>query len=147
MKVILTEPLEHVGDAGEIVDVKPGYARNFLLPRKLAFVANKSNMAVFQEVQNQKGAQAVRDKREAEERAEALGKASITIAVAVGEEDRIFGSVTNQQIAELLNEQEFEIDRRTIQLDEPIRALGVYDVPIKLHPEVEATVKVWVVKE
>jgi large subunit ribosomal protein L9 len=147
MKVILTEPLEHVGDAGEIVDVKPGYARNFLLPRKLAFVANKSNMAVFQEAQNQKGAQVARDKREAEERAEALGKASITIAVAVGEEDRIFGSVTNQQIAELLNEQEFEIDRRTIQLDEPIRALGVYDVPIKLHPEVEATVKVWVVKE
>ena len=65
----------------------------------------------------------------------------------MGEEDRIFGSVTNQQIAELLNDQEFEIDRRTIQLDEPIRALGVYDVPIKLHPEVEATVKVWVVKE
>ena len=147
MKVILTEPLEHVGSAGEIVDVKPGYARNFLLPRKLAFVANTGNMAVFQEVQSQKGAQAARDKREAEERAEALGKASVTIAVAVGEEDRIFGSVTNQQIAELLNDQEFEIDRRTIQLDEPIRALGVYDVPIKLHPEVEATVKVWVVKE
>jgi large subunit ribosomal protein L9 len=147
MKVILTEPLEHVGGAGEIVDVKPGYARNFLLPRKLALVASHSNMAVFQEVQSQKGAQAARDKREAEERAEALGKASITIAVAVGEEDRIFGSVTNQQIAELLNEQDFEIDRRTIQLDEPIRALGVYDVPIKLHPEVEATVKVWVVKE
>ena len=147
MKVILTEPLEHVGSAGEIVDVKPGYARNFLLPRKLAFVANTGNMAVFQEVQSQKGAQAARDKREAEERAEALGKASVTIAVAVGEEDRIFGSVTNQQIAELLNDQEFEIDRRTIQLDEPIRALGVYDVPIKLHSEVEATVKVWVVKE
>ena len=147
MKVILTEPLEHVGGAGEIVDVKPGYARNFLLPRKLALLANNSNMAVFQEVQSQKGAQAARDKREAEGRAEALGKASVTIAVAVGEEDRIFGSVTNQQIAELLNEQKFEIDRRTIQLDEPIRALGVYDVPIKLHPEVEATVKVWVVKE
>ena len=147
MKVILTEPLEHLGGAGEIVDVKPGYARNFLLPRKLAFVANNSNMAVFQEAQSQKGAQAARDKREAEEKAEALGKASVTIAVAVGEEDRIFGSVTNQQIAELLKEQEFEIDRRTIQLDEPIRALGVYDVPIKLHPEIEATVKVWVVKE
>ncbi|SVD47582.1 uncharacterized protein METZ01_LOCUS400436 [marine metagenome] len=147
MKVILTEPLEHVGGAGEIVDVKPGYARNFLLPRKLALLANNSNMAVFQEVQSQKGAQAARDKREAEGRAEALGKASVTIAVAVGEEDRIFGSVTNQQIAELLKEQEFEIDRRTIQLDEPIRALGVYDVPIKLHPEIEATVKVWVVKE
>ncbi len=147
MKVILTEALEHVGDAGEIVDVKAGYARNYLLPRNLALVANTGNMAVYQEVRSQRGAQAAREKREAENRAEALGKASITIAVAVGEEDRIFGSVTNQQIADLLKDQNFDIDRRTIQLDEPIRALGVYDVPIRLHPEVEATVKVWVVKE
>ena len=147
MKVILTETLEHIGDAGDIVEVKPGYARNYLLPRKLALVANAGNMAVYEEVQNQKGAQAAREKREAEERAEALGKASVTIAVAVGEEDRIFGSVTSQQIADLLKDQNFDVDRRTIQLDEPIRALGVYDVPIKLHSEIEATVKVWVVKE
>lgn len=147
MKVILTETLDHVGDAGAIVDVKPGYARNYLLPRKLALVASTGNMAVYEEVKNQRGAQAARELREAEERAEALSKASITIAVAVGEEDRIFGSVTNQQIADLLKDQSFDIDRRTIQLDEPIRALGVYDVPIRVHPEVEATVKVWVVKE
>ena len=147
MKVILTETLDHVGDAGEIVDVKPGFARNYLLPRKLALVASTGNMAVYEEVKNQRGAQAARELREAEERAEALSKASITIAVAVGEEDRIFGSVTNQQIADLLKDQSFDIDRRTIQLDEPIRALGVYDVPIRVHPEVEATVKVWVVKE
>ena len=147
MKVILTETLEHIGDAGDIVEVKPGYARNYLLPRKLALVASTGNMAVYEEFQNQRGAQAAREKREAEERAEALGKASVTVAVAVGEEDRIFGSVTNQQIADLLKDQNFDVDRRTIQLDEPIRALGVYDVPIKLHSEVEATVKVWVVKE
>ena len=147
MKVILTETLDHVGDAGEIVEVKPGYARNYLLPRRLALVASTGNMAVYEEVKTRRGAQAAREKREAEERAEALGKASITIAVAVGEEDRIFGSVTNQQIADLLKDQSFDIDRRTIQLDEPIRALGVYDVPIRVHPEVEATVKVWVVKE
>lgn len=147
MKVILTETLDHVGDAGEIVDVKPGYARNYLLPRKLALIASSGNMAVYEEVKNQRGAQLAREKKEAEDRAEALSKASVTIAVSVGEEDRIFGSVTNQQIADQLKEQSFEIDRRTIQLDEPIRALGVYDVPIKLHPEVEATVKVWVVKE
>jgi len=147
MKVILTETLDHVGDAGEIVEVKPGYARNYLLPRKLALVASTGNMAVYEEVKTRRGAQAAREKREAEERAEALSKASITIAVAVGEEDRIFGSVTNQQIADLLKDQSFDIDRRTIQLDEPIRALGVYDVPIRVHPEVEATVKVWVVKE
>ena len=147
MKVILTETLDHVGDAGEIVEVKPGYARNYLLPRRLALVASTGNMAVYEEVKTRRGAQAAREKREAEERAEALSKASITIAVAVGEEDRIFGSVTNQQIADLLKDQSFDIDRRTIQLDEPIRALGVYDVPIRVHPEVEATVKVWVVKE
>ena len=147
MKVIMTETLDHVGDAGEIVEVKPGYARNYLLPRRLALVASTGNMAVYEEVKTRRGAQAAREKREAEERAEALGKASITIAVAVGEEDRIFGSVTNQQIADLLKDQSFDIDRRTIQLDEPIRALGVYDVPIRVHPEVEATVKVWVVKE
>ena len=147
MKIILTETLEHVGDAGEIVDVKAGFARNYLLPRQLALIANSGNMAVYQEVKNQRGAQLAKEKREAEDRAEALGKASVTIAVSVGEEDRIFGSVTNQQIADQLKEQGFEIDRRTIQLDESIRALGVYDVPIRLHPEVEATVKVWVVKE
>ena len=147
MKVILTKTLEHVGDAGEIVEVKPGYARNYLLPRELALIANSGNMAVDESVKKQHGAQLAKDKREAEEKAKALSKASVTIAVAVGEEDRIFGSVTNQQIGEQLNEQGFEVDRRTIQLDEPIRALGVYDIPIKLHSEVETTVKVWVVKE
>ena len=147
MKVILTETLEHVGDAGEIVEVKPGYARNYLLPRKLALIANTGNMAVYEAVKSQRGAQLAREKKEAEDRAEAIGKASVTIAVAVGEEDRIFGSVTNQQIADSLNEQGLTIDRRIIQLVEPIRALGVYDVPVRLHPEVEATIKVWVVKE
>ena len=147
MKVILTETLEHGGGAGEIVEVKPGYARNYLLPRELALIANSGNMAAYESVKKQHGAQLAKDKREAEEKAKALSKASVTIAVAVGEEDRIFGSVTNQQIGEQLNEQGFEVDRRTIQLDEPIRALGVYDIPIKLHSEVETTVKVWVVKE
>ena len=147
MKVILTETLEHVGDAGEIVEVKPGYARNYLLPRKLALIANTGNMAVYEAVKSQRGAQLAREKKEAEDRAEAIGKASVTIAVAVGEEDRIFGSVTNQQIADSLNEQGLTIDRRSIQLDEPIRALGVYDAPVRLHPEVEATIKAWVVKE
>tara|TARA_B100001964_G_C14010373_1_gene499038 strand:+ start:337 stop:780 length:444 start_codon:yes stop_codon:yes gene_type:complete len=147
MKIILTETLEHVGDAGEIVDVKPGFARNYLLPRKLALVASSSNLAVYEAAKSQQGAQLAREQKDAEDRAAALGKVSVTIAVAVGEEDRIFGSVTNQQIGDQLKGQGFKIDRRTIQLDEPIRALGVYDVPIRLHPQVEAKVKVWVVKE
>ena len=147
MKVILTESVDRLGDAGEIVEVKPGYARNFLLPRSLALVANKSNMSVYKEVRQQREAQGNREQREAEELAKRVKKASCTVAVAVGEEDRIFGSVTVQNIADLLNEQGFEIDRRSILLEEPMRALGVYDVPIRLHREVEASVKVWVVKE
>tara|TARA_Y100000590_G_scaffold242149_1_gene272178 strand:- start:34 stop:477 length:444 start_codon:yes stop_codon:yes gene_type:complete len=147
MKIILTQDMEHLGAAGDVVDVKPGYARNYLLPRQMGLVANKGNQALFEEVRQQRGAQLVREKREAEQKAEALSKASVNIAVAVGEEDRIFGSVTSQQIVDLLNEQGLEVDRRAIQLDEPIRALGVYDVPVKLHPEVDAKVKVWVVKE
>ena len=147
MKIILTQDLENLGAAGDVVDVKPGFARNFLLPRQMGLVANKGNQALFEEVRNQRSAQLVREQREAEQKAEALSKASVNIAVAVGDEDRIFGSVTSQQIANLLNEQGLEVDRRTIQLDEPIRALGVYDVPVKLHAEVEAKVKVWVVKE
>ena len=147
MKIILTQDMEYLGAAGEIVDVKPGYARNYLLPRQMALVANTSNMAVYKEVRHQRQAQVGREKREAEQRAEGRSKASVTVSVAVGEEDRIFGSVTTQQIAELLTEQGFKVDRRSIQLDEPIRALGVYDVAIRLHAEVEAKVKVWVVKE
>ena len=147
MKIILTQDLENLGTAGDVVEVKPGYARNYLLPRQMGLVANKGNQALLQEVQQQRGAQVVREQREAEQKAEALSKASVNIAVSVGEEDRIFGSVTSQQIADLLNEQGLEVDRRTIQLNEPIRALGVYDVPVKLHPKVDAKVKVWVVKE
>jgi large subunit ribosomal protein L9 len=113
----------------------------------MALIANKSNMAVYETVRQQREAQQTREQREAETLAEALGKVSCNVAVTAGEGDRIFGSVTAQQIADLLKEQGFEIDRRTVQLDEPIRALGVYDVLIRLHSEVEATVKVWVVKE
>ena len=147
MKVILTETLDTLGEAGAIVDVKDGYARNFLLPRKLALVASKSNMSVYEEVNRQRDAQDSKAKREAEILAKTLEKASCTVPVAVGEGDRIFGSVTAQAIADLLVEQGFDIDRRAIVLEEPIRSLGVYDVPIRLHAEVEVPVKVWVVKE
>jgi large subunit ribosomal protein L9 len=102
---------------------------------------------VYETVRQQREAQQTRQQREAETLAEALKKVSCNVSVTAGEGDRIFGSVTAQQIADLLKEQGFEIDRRTVQLDEPIRALGVYDVSIRLHAEVEATVKVWVVKE
>lgn len=147
MKVILTEDVDRLGSAGEIVAVKDGFARNFLLPRQLALIANKGNMAVYEEVRRQRDVQQSRAKSEAETLAAALEKVSCNVPVTVGEGDRIFGSVTAPQIVDLLKEQGFDIDRRVVQLDEPIRALGVYDVPLKLHAEVEAKIKVWVVKE
>ena len=147
MKIILTESLDNLGDAGSVVDVKDGYARNFLIPRKLALVASRGNMKVYEELKRRKEARDNRAQREAVALSKKLEKASCTIPVAVGKEDQIFGSVTAQHISEHLVEQGFEIDRRLIQLEEPIRALGVYDVSIRLHAEVSATVKVWVVKE
>jgi large subunit ribosomal protein L9 len=147
MKVILTEGHENLGEAGSVVVVKDGYARNYLIPRKLALAASKGNMNVYEELKRQKEARNTRSQREGVVLSRKLEKASCTIPVAVGKEDQIFGSVTAQHISDQLVEQGFEIDRRWIELEEPIRALGVYDVSVRLHAEVRATVKVWVVKE
>ncbi len=147
MKIILTEDVDRLGNAGEIVSVKDGFARNFLLPRQLALIANKGNMAVYKEVRRQRDVQQSRVKHDAEILAKALGEVSCNVPVTAGEGDRIFGSVTAQQIVDLLKEQGFDIDRRAVQLDEPIRSLGVYDVSLRLHAEVDAKIKVWVVKE
>ena len=147
MKVILTEGHENLGEAGSVVVVKDGYARNYLIPRKLALAASKGNMNVYEELKRQKEARNTRSQREGVALSRKLEKASCTIPVAVGKEDQIFGSVTAQHISDQLVEQGFEIDRRWIELEEPIRALGVFDVSVRLHAEVHATVKVWVVKE
>ena len=147
MKIILREEVPMLGVKGDIVNVSAGYARNFLIPKKLAFQATPSNLKVYEEEQRQKRIRANKEKRLAEKIALELEKVSCTAPVAVGEEDRVFGSVTTQTIADLLTEKGFEIDKRKIVLEEPLKALGVYTVPIKLHAEVEAKVKVWVVKE
>lgn len=147
MKVILLRDIETLGSAGEIVQVAPGYARNFLIPKRQAMLASDTNVAQFESQRRQHEAAADREKRAAEQQAAALEKASLTAQVRVGEEDRLFGSVTAQNIADLLKEQGHEIDRRAIQLEEPIRALGVYNVDVQLAPGVKATVKLWVVKE
>jgi large subunit ribosomal protein L9 len=147
MKIILREEVPSLGEKGDVVNVAPGFARNFLIPRQLAFQATPSNLKVYEEEQRQKQIRANKEKRLAEKVAVELEKVSCTAPVAVGEEDRVFGSVTAQTIADLLTEKGFEIDKRKIGLDEPLKALGVYTVPIKLHAEVEAKVKVWVVKE
>ena len=147
MKVILLKDIEALGSAGEVVEVKNGYGRNFLIPRNEALVATAANMAQFKYRRKQQETLAERDRRAAEALAKKLETESITAQVKVGEEDRLFGSVTSQNIAELLNEKGYEIDRRAIHLEDPIRELGVYNVEVRLYPEVVAAVKLWVVKE
>jgi large subunit ribosomal protein L9 len=147
MKVILTRDVDRVGNAGEIVQVADGFARNFLIPQRQALIATDSNVARFESRRRQHQAAAEKARRRNATLAQDLEKDSLTAVVHVGEEDRLFGSVTAQHIADLLVEKGYEIDRRQVLLEEPIRALGVYNISIRLQAEVTATVKLWVVKE
>ena len=147
MKVILLKDVEQLGQAGEVVQVADGFGRNFLIPQRQARVATDANVAQFESWRKQNEAAAEREQRAAEAQAKELEKDSLTAVVRVGEEERLFGSVTNQHISELLKEKNYDIDRRAIELEEPIRTLGVYNVDVRLHPQVRATVKLWVVKE
>ena len=147
MKVILLRDVDTLGSAGQIVTVADGYARNSLIPRRQALLATDANVAFFESRRRQHEAAAEREKRAAEGTAAELEKASLTVQVKVGEGDRLYGSVTAQNIADLLKEQGHDVDRRGIELEEPIRALGVYNVAVQLHTGVKATIKLWVVKE
>jgi large subunit ribosomal protein L9 len=147
MKIILRDDVENVGRVGEVVTVKDGYARNFLIPRKLAIPASPGNLRAIDQVKLQKDQRDKKRLKEADRIKLALEKVSCTAEVQVGEEDKVFGSVTSGNIAELLKEQGFTIDRRDILLDEPLKALGVYTVDIKIDRDVIAKVKVWVVKK
>ena len=147
MKVILLRDVESLGSAGEVVQVKSGFARNFLIPQRQALVASDTNVAQFESKRKQHAAVSERERRAAEAVAKQLEADSITAQVRVGEENRLFGSVTVQNIADLLAEKDYDIDRRAIQLEEPIRALGVYTIDVRLHADVTANVKLWVVKE
>lgn len=147
MKIILRQNFESLGKAGEVVNVKDGYGRNYLIPKGIAILATEKNMRVLEEELKTRERQIGKDRKAAEVLAEELGKISITAAVAVGEEEKIFGSVTSNDVAELLKEKGYDIDKKKILLSEPIKALGIYTVDVKLHTDVTANVRVWVVKE
>ena len=147
MKIILKEDYENLGKVGEVIEVKAGFARNYLIPKQVALQATQQNLKIIDQEKARNKIKLSKDKRDAELLAEQLKEVSLTANVQVGEEDKIFGAVTSQNISELLSSKGFEIDKRKIQLEEPLKALGVFEVPIKLHTEVEAKIKVWVVKE
>lgn len=147
MKVILRKDHEKLGEAGNVIQVKPGFARNFLIPKGIVYPATAENLKRYDNEKAQMNMKKIQEQKKSEELAKVLENVSCTITVQVGEEDKLFGSVTSQHIAESLEVQGHSIDKRKIVLEEPIKSLGIYSVPIKLHPEVEAKVKVWVVKE
>lgn len=147
MKIILRQDFEKLGKTGDTVEVKRGYGMNYLIPKKIAYPAKPNYVRMIEEEQRQKLVQRNKQKKQSEQLAKKMENVSVTLAVSVGEGDKMFGSVTNQDIAEALTKQGYEIDRKKIELTEPIKALGIYSVPIKLHPEVEVKIKVWIVKE
>jgi large subunit ribosomal protein L9 len=147
MKIILRQDHEKLGKIGEIVDVKNGYARNYLIPRKIGYIATPGNLRTLEEEKKQHVDRQAKDYHHAEKVAAEMEKISITLKVKVGEDEKLFGSVTSQMIADALQEKGMTVDKRIIELDEPIKALGIYTVNVKLHANVAGKVKVWVVRE
>ena len=147
MEVILREHVENLGERGQIVKVADGYARNYLLPRKLALPATDGNRKHVERERKIVEAREANEKAQAEAIAARLASVDITIARRVGETDQLYGSVTSADIVEFLKGKGFEVDRRKLILPEPIKAIGDHDVPLKLHREVTVPLKIHVVKE
>jgi large subunit ribosomal protein L9 len=147
MEVILREHVDNLGRRGDLVKVADGYARNYLLPRKMALLATAGNKKVIEREQVKFDAKELEEQKAAQAVADRLSTVEIEIARRVGETDALFGSVTNADIAESLAAKGFDIDRRKVQLHDPIKKLGEFDVPVKLHRDVTVTMKVKVVAE
>ena len=146
-QVILRKKIESLGEVGDVVRVKPGYARNFLIPRGFAVEATPGNVRMVEAQKEQEDTREAKALADVEKTAAKLKGIKLSAPVHVGEEDKVFGSVTAMTVAELLQAEGYEIDKKHIVLPEPIKALGVYDVPVKLDHDVEAMVKVYVIKE
>lgn len=144
MKVILKESVENLGEAGEVVAVKPGYARNFLVPQGLAYEASEANLRRIEAEKQQEEERARRDYLEGRRRASQIEDASLTFLARASEEGKLFGSITAADVAERLNEGDldFELDRKQVDLEEPLKNVGVYQVPIQLDGDVTVEVEV-----
>lgn len=147
MKLILKEDVNKLGESGDIVDVKPGYGRNYLIPQGKAIMATDGALKQLDTIKENAERRAELTVEAAKEMAERLETTSVTIPVSVGEDERIHGTVTNQDIADALAERDIEIDRRKIELDQDIKTLGEYTATVNLIGEMKQQIKVWVVKE
>jgi large subunit ribosomal protein L9 len=147
MQIVLKEDIDKLGRRGEVVKVANGYARNYLLPLGKALPATPGNLKVIEREKRRYLVRLSKEKEENEALSRRIQTLSLTLVRKVGENDVLYGSVTSGDIAEALSQEGVGVDKRRIQLQEPIKSLGIYNVPIRLHPEVTTEVKVWVVKE
>jgi len=147
VQVILRQAVDELGEIGEVVDVKPGYARNFLIPQGIAYEATDANRKRFEEERRHILERSARDLDRARAVAERIEGQSVSFSVKAGEEGKLFGSVTASDIAQALAEKGIEVDRHLIRLDQPIKQVGVYKVSVRLHADVRPEVTVWVVAE
>lgn len=147
MEVILCQDVQTVGKVGDVVKVKPGFARNYLLPNKLAYPATPANLKRIEAEKAKKVESERKVKVEFQELAEKLNKVSCTVTVEVNDLDKLYGAVTETEIVRALEQEGYSIDKKSIILEKPIDELGIFDVGIKLHPEVVAKIRLWVTKK
>lgn len=147
MKAILIQAVDRLGRAGDIVNVKEGYARNYLFPKNIAKEATPGNMKILDSLKKKQALEDAKSLDEAKALAQTITALSITISARSGEEEKLFGTVTTEMISDALKAEKIIIDKKDIILDEPIKKLGVYQIGVKVHPEVKASLRVWVVKE
>lgn len=147
MKVILRKDVENLGNIGDIVNVRDGFARNYLIPRELVYFASEGAIKRLEFEKKQHTKKLATEKVKADELSTKLSEVQVSISMKVGEEGRLYGSVTPMMVAQELSLLGYEIDKRVIIIDEAIKTLGVFDAKVKLHPEVICTIKVWVISE
>ncbi len=147
MKVILTQAIDRLGKIGDVLTVKDGYARNYLFPKNIAKEATPSNIKILESLKKKQLFEDENKLKEMKALALSLAGLSVTISAKAGDEERLFGTVTTEMISQALESEGISINKKDIILDEPIKKLGVYQVGVKVHPEVNATLRVWIVKE
>ena len=147
MKVIMMKDVEKLGRLGDEIEVKDGFARNYLIPQKIVMESTENALRIVEKKRKEKERLQKQAIAEYSAVAEKIAAASCTISMEAGEEDKLFGAVTSEMIAESLRGEGIEVDKKKIVLEEPIKALGVYNIDIKLHPEVKTQVRIWVVKK
>jgi large subunit ribosomal protein L9 len=147
MEVILTQDVENIGKTGSVVKVKDGFARNFLFLKNLAMPVTSGNIKNLEQEKLRRLQREQKSKKAAEELKSKIAALSLTIAVLTQENEKLYANITAQEVQKALSDEGYEIDKKVILLEEPIKALGIYQVPLKLHPEVDGEVKVWIVKK